>query len=170
MSVIFHIFYFTGLIATDLDIRMCLLWSHSIAKGMEYLSSKRIMHGDLAARNILISDNYVAKISDFGLSKSMYDNTQYKKQRRNYVPWKWMALEYLTDGHFTLKSDVWSYGIVLWEMFSLGQEPYLSKDTQETVKAIKHGYRLDLPSEVTEIPWANDVFDKVRGHFFIYFF
>ena len=116
-------------------------WAHGIAKGMEYLASKRIMHGDLAARNILLDENLVAKVSDFGLAKAMYDNVGYKKNTRVYVPWKWMALEFLTDGCFTLKSDVWSYGVVLWEMFALGQEPYCQMGRDDAIRRIKSGFR-----------------------------
>jgi serine/threonine protein kinase len=150
-----------GVIATELDSRLLLTWAHSIAKGMEYLSSKRIMHGDLAARNVLLDQNNVAKVSDFGLSKAMYDNVGYKKNERSDVPWKWMAVEFLMDGCFTLKSDVWSYGIVLWEMFTLGQEPYCHQGRDDTIRQIHHGYRLQFPDESLPIDWAATVFEKV---------
>ncbi len=151
----------------NLDERMFLKWSYDIAKGMEYLSGKRIMHGDLAARNILIGGlegGLVAKVSDFGLSKTFYDNIRYKKQTRPYVPWKWMALEYLQDGCFTMKSDVWSYGVVLWEILSLGQEPYQdATDITETIKKIKQqDYRLPCPEDVIEhLDWIQEFYDKV---------
>jgi len=142
-----------------LDERLIIKWAHSIAKGMEYLSSKKIMHGDLAARNILIGgleggqENYVAKISDFGLSRTFYDDIRYKKQERDTVPWKWMDVEYLETGEFTLKSDVWSFGVVLWEILSMGQEPYVGKDIHNTIAEIKAGSRLPCPNQIEGIDW-----------------
>ena len=149
-----------------LNDRLFIKWAHSIAKGMEYLSSKRIMHGDLAARNILVGgldggpQNYVAKVSDFGLSKSFYDDIRYKKQQREYVPWKWMALEYLKDGCFTMKSDVWSFGVVLWEILSLGQEPYVGQDMHNAINEIKEGKRLPCPDDLLEIEWIEEFYTK----------
>ena len=84
--------------------RLLLKWAHNVAKGMEYLARRHIMHGDLAARNVLIGDNLVAKVSDFGLSKTFYDNIQYSKKERTEVPIKWMALEYLRYHNFTVTS------------------------------------------------------------------
>merc|ERR1719210_1233576 len=151
----------------DLDDRLFLKWAHSIAKGMEYLFKKKIMHGDLAARNILIgglegsdSDNFVAKISDFGLSKNFYDNYRYKKQIRD-VPWKWMAYEYLKDGIFSMKSDVWSYGVVIWEILSLGQEPYPGRTYDGIIKEFNEGFRLSCPQELRQLPWLEEFYSKI---------
>ena len=138
--------------------KLLMQWCHDIAKGMEYLSSKHVMHGDLAARNILLSNrkdgsnNYVAKVADFGLSKNFYYAQVYQKEERPEVPWKWMALEYLMDGVLTMKSDVWSYGILLWEIFSLGQVPYMHQieSTRETIDDIKKGYQLPFPDTLTD--------------------
>ena len=126
------------------------------------------MHGDLAARNILIggmegdpNDNYVAKISDFGLSKNFYDNYRYKKTNREEVPWKWMAFEYLNDGQFSMKSDVWSYGVVIWEILSLGQEPYAGKNFENIKKEFKAGFRLSCPQELRQLSWLEEFYSKV---------
>ena len=112
-------------------------------------------------RNILLDENLVAKVSDFGLAKAMYDNVGYKKNARVYVPWKWMALEFLSDGVFTLKSDVWSYGVVLWEMFALGQEPYSQTGRDDAIRRIKDGFRLSLPEEAASIEFAPRVYEEV---------
>jgi serine/threonine protein kinase len=124
-----------------LNARLFIKWAYDIVKGMEYLSLKNIMHGDLAARNILIhnldNENYVAKVTDFGLSKAFYDKTSYKKQDRKNVPWKWMDIAYLKTGVFQKSSDVWSFGVVFWEMLSIGQVPYLGGNAKILSKKSK---------------------------------
>ena len=145
--------------------RQLIKWAYDITKGMKYLSSKKILHGDLAARNILLSggggnDNrLIAKISDFGLSKNMYKKKYYKKIERRYVPWKWMGFEFLDSGKFELKSDVWSYGVVVWEIFSIGEDPYEGMGYDEVFKKLKEGYHLPCPKKVYNIKnWRASAF------------
>ena len=141
----------------ELNDRLFIKWAHGISKGMEYLSSMRIMHGDLAARNILIGvhgstdESYVSKITDFGLSRAFYDKTSYVKQERDQIPWKWMDIHFLETGIFTMTSDVWSFGIVLWEMLSLGKLPYAGTTAKETIDNLNAGFRLPVPDEIHQV-------------------
>ena len=148
-----------------LNARLFIKWAYDIVKGMAYLSLKNIMHGDLAARNILISnsdnENYLAKVTDFGLSKAFYDQTSYKKQDRKNVPWKWMDVDYLKTGIFKNTSDVWSFGVVFWEMLSIGQVPYLGGNAKDTIKEIKAGYRLPPPDEIAQVKWLIECYNEV---------
>ena len=152
--------------------RILVQWAYDVAMGMKYLARNQIMHGDLAARNVMISageDGLLAKVGDFGLSKVFYDEISYKKLKRKYVPWKWMALEYLEDARFTITSDVWSYGVVLWEIFSLGKEPYPGKSYSEMLESFRSGYRLPCPEEVQNIKaWSPlSIYNKITEQCFI---
>ena len=148
-----------------LNIRLFLKWSHGICKGMEYLASRNIMHGDLAARNILITnvndESYLAKICDFGLSKNFYDKTSYEKQDRKNIPWKWMDVDFFETGVLRMSSDVWSFGVVFWEMLSMGGLPYPGGDAEDTIKKIKAGFRLPVPDEVKEANWLSKCYNEV---------
>ncbi|XP_066964608.1 vascular endothelial growth factor receptor 1-like [Macrobrachium rosenbergii] len=122
-------------------------WSYQIAKGMEYLSLRKVVHGDLAARNILLDESYTVKISDFGFARDVY-HKNYKKngQTSCLMPVKWMSPEYLKDEIRSIQSDVWAYGVLLWEVFSLGESPYQGFVIDETfMEKIENGYRLPCP-------------------------
>ena len=124
---------------------------------MQYLAKNQVMHGDLAARNVLITTDpsnsgyHMAKVADFGMSKRFYDNIKYKKEIRVEVPWKWMALELLTHDFLTLTSDVWSFGIVTWEVFSFGRVPYGQVEMNEVIAQLEDGYRLPCPTDLSNV-------------------
>ncbi|KAH8307764.1 hypothetical protein KR044_012910 [Drosophila immigrans] len=120
------------------------------ASGMEYLEAKKVVHRDLAARNVLISEDCVAKVSDFGLAREECYNLDVGK-----LPIKWTAPEALKNGRFSNKSDMWSYGILLWEIYSFGRVPYPRIPLADVVKHVEVGYKMEAPegcpSEIYEM-------------------
>uniref|UniRef100_A0A8C5RE35 Fibroblast growth factor receptor n=1 Tax=Laticauda laticaudata TaxID=8630 RepID=A0A8C5RE35_LATLA len=128
------------------DLVSCV---YQVARGMEYLESKRCIHRDLAARNVLVTEENVIKIADFGLARGVHDIDYYKKTSNGRLPVKWMAPEALFDRVYTHQSDVWSFGILMWEIFTLGGSPYPGIPVEELFKLLKEGHRMDKPSNCT---------------------
>ncbi|KAL8190951.1 UNVERIFIED_CONTAM: Vascular endothelial growth factor receptor 1, partial [Gekko kuhli] len=125
-------------------------YSFQVARGMEFLSSQKCIHRDLAARNILLSENNVVKICDFGLARDIYKNPDYVRKGDARLPLKWMAPESIFDKIYSTKSDVWSYGVLLWEIFSLGASPYPGIQIDEDFfSKLKEGLRMKAPDSAT---------------------
>ncbi|XP_017553227.2 ephrin type-A receptor 7 isoform X6 [Pygocentrus nattereri] len=119
-----------------------------IAAGMRYLSDMGYVHRDLAARNILVNSNLVCKVSDFGLSRVIDDDPEaVYTTTGGKIPVRWTATEAIQYRKFTSASDVWSYGIVMWEVVSYGERPYWDMSNQDVIKAIEEGYRLPAPMD-----------------------
>ncbi|KAG5850693.1 hypothetical protein ANANG_G00085160 [Anguilla anguilla] len=135
---------------TCLHLEDLISYSFQVARGMEFLSSRKCIHRDLAARNILLSENSVVKICDFGLAREVYKDPDYIRKGDARLPLKWMAPESIFDKVFTTQSDVWSFGVLLWEIFSLGASPYpgLHID-EEFCHRLRGGTRMRAPEYST---------------------
>ncbi|CAL1272831.1 unnamed protein product [Larinioides sclopetarius] len=135
----------------DISVENMILWSAQIAWGMTYLESKRFVHRDLAARNILLSSAMQAKISDFGLSRALgTDSEYYRASTGGRWPVKWYAPESINYGTFSHASDVWSYGVTLWEIFSFGEPPYGDMNGTQVIQLIEANQRLNIPEDCPE--------------------
>ncbi|CAI8015841.1 Tyrosine-protein kinase transforming protein SEA [Geodia barretti] len=124
-----------------------------ISRGMQYLAERKFIHRDLAARNCMIDLNNVIKVADFGLSEKIYSSKSYFRievagQGGVKLPVKWMAIESLNDDIFSEKTDVWSFGVTCWEVFTLGKGPYPGVDPFSLLRHLERGERLVKPANV----------------------
>uniref|UniRef100_A0AAY5F374 Tyrosine-protein kinase n=1 Tax=Electrophorus electricus TaxID=8005 RepID=A0AAY5F374_ELEEL len=133
----------------DLKTKQLVKFALDAAAGMAYLELKNCIHRDLAARNCLVGENNLLKISDFGMSRQEDDGI-YSSSGLKQIPIKWTAPEALNYGRYSSESDVWSYGILLWETFSLGVCPYPGMTNQQAREQVEKGYRLSCPQKCPE--------------------
>jgi len=141
--------------------------ARDVASGMLHLSNKKCIHRDLAARNVLLSKNNVAMVSDFGFSRDVYESGEYETTSGGMLPVRWMALESLEDYTYNTKTDVWSFGVLLWEIESDGKMPYSGLGGMEVVEFIKSGKRLSKPErcsdeiyEIMMLCWRPDPLER----------
>ncbi|XP_014253444.1 NT-3 growth factor receptor-like [Cimex lectularius] len=140
-----------------------------IACGMCYLAEQHFVHRDLACRNCLVGLNLTVKIADFGMSRDVYTCDYYKIGGSRLLPVRWMSPESITYGRFTLESDVWSFGVVLWEIYSLGKQPYFGNSNEDVVKLILQGIMLIPPKDcplgicdIMRLCWKTEPRDRIN--------
>ncbi|XP_062379192.1 tyrosine-protein kinase receptor TYRO3 [Sardina pilchardus] len=130
-----------------LSLQTLIQFMLDIARGMEYLSSKSIIHRDLAARNCMLNENMTVCVADFGLSKKIYSGDYYRQGSVSKLPVKWIALESLADNVYTTQSDVWAFGVTMWEIMARGQTPYPGVENSEIYEYLIKGERLKKPPD-----------------------
>ncbi|KFO95733.1 Insulin receptor-related protein, partial [Calypte anna] len=116
-----------------------------IADGMAYLNANKFVHRDLAARNCMVSEDFTVKIGDFGMTRDIYETDYYRKGGKGLLPVRWMSPEALKDGIFNTQSDVWSFGVVLWEIATLAEQPYQGMSNEQVLRFVMDNGVLERP-------------------------
>ncbi|KAM6961068.1 insulin-like growth factor 1a receptor [Aplochiton taeniatus] len=122
-----------------------------IADGMSYLNANKFVHRDLAARNCMVAEDFTVKIGDFGMTRDIYETDYYRKGGKGLLPVRWMSPESLKDGVFTTTSDVWSFGVVLWEIATLSEQPYQGMSNEQVLRFVMEGGLLDKPDNCPDM-------------------
>ena len=153
--------------SSNLNIQQLVEMGINIAAGLEYLARCRFVHRDLATRNCLINHQLFVKISDFGLSKDIYNKDYYKLGEKSVLPIRWMPPEAIIFSKYSTHSDIWSFGIVLWEIFSSGAQPYYTLSNEEVIEYVTNEKVLrcpiECPSEIYDLMvdcWATKPEDR----------
>ncbi|XP_066298173.1 uncharacterized protein [Branchiostoma lanceolatum] len=142
----------------QLPMDQLIMFGTDIANGMSHLAAMQCVHRDLAARNVLLGRDLTAKISDFGLSRDIYEESEYANSRKSQLPVRWLSHESLLYRKYTTQSDVWSFGILLWEIMTMGKKPYGRMTGKELMKLLPDGYRLEKPALCPQ-----DVYDVMKS-------
>merc|ERR1719376_913025 len=119
-----------------------------VSKGLSYLAELKYVHRDVACRNCLVNDSRTVKLADFGMTRPMYERDYYRFGRKGMLPVRWMAPESLADGLFTPMSDVWSYGVLLYEMITFGSFPFQGLSNNQVLEHVKNGHTLSIPTGI----------------------
>jgi len=140
---------------------------YQVARGMDYLTSRGIIHRDLAARNILIAEDHTCKVADFGFARDIITSKVYERKSEGRLPIRWMAPESLYDNIFSVKSDIWSFGVLMWEIVTLGSTPYPGISASDVMRKVREGHRLEKPEHcrrelynIMYYCWAKDSNDR----------
>uniref|UniRef100_A0A8C6WTP1 Tyrosine-protein kinase receptor n=1 Tax=Neogobius melanostomus TaxID=47308 RepID=A0A8C6WTP1_9GOBI len=132
-------------------LKKMLQMAGQIADGMAYLNANKFVHRDLAARNCMVAEDFTVKIGDFGMTRDIYETDYYRKGGKGLLPVRWMSPESLKDGVFTTYSDVWSFGVVLWEVATLAEQPYQGLSNEQVLRFVMEGGLLEKPQNCPDM-------------------